>query len=161
MKEKKVTVSYKELMNADELPVHLAELIVNAKIAIAAAYAPYSNFKVGAAALLENGKIIMGSNQENASLPAGICAERVALSAASSAHPLVPVIALAVSAKGGRQKITDPVAPCGICRQTLLEYEARFHHNIEIILQGEQGKIYWISSVKDLLPFNFSGENLK
>ena len=159
---KKITQSflYKELGSSDELPQELAELLVQAKIAIATAYAPYSNFRVGAAALLENGTIVTGSNQENASFPAGICAERVTLSAASSMHPNVPILAIAVSTKANHGILPEPVAPCGICRQTLLEYEQRFHRNIEIILQGEAGKILWIPSVKELLPLYFSGDSM-
>lgn len=159
---KKITknFSYKELESSDELPAELAELIIQAKIAIATAYAPYSNFRVGAAALLENGIIITGSNQENASFPAGICAERVTLSAASAMHPNVPIKALAVSTKANNSILPEPAAPCGICRQTLLEYEQRFHQDIEIILQGEAGKILWIPSVKELLPLYFSGDNM-
>jgi len=161
MKEITQNFSYNELDNADELPTELAELLVQAKIAIVTAYAPYSNFKVGAAALLENGVIVSGSNQENASSPAGICAERVTLSAASALHPNVAVVALAISAKANDQVLMEPVAPCGICRQTILEYEQRFHYDIEIILQGEGGKIFRINSVKELLPLNFSMEDLK
>ncbi|HYV95502.1 MAG TPA: cytidine deaminase [Chitinophagales bacterium] len=161
MKEITQNFSYKELDSTDELPTELAELLVQAKIAIATAYAPYSNFKVGAAALLENGVIVSGSNQENASSPAGICAERVTLSAASALHPNVAVVALAISAKANDQVLIEPVAPCGICRQTILEYEQRFDHDIEIILQAEAGKVFRISSVKELLPLNFSMDNLK
>ncbi len=153
--------SYKELDSDDELPAQLAELLVQAKIAIATAYAPYSNFKVGAAALLENGMIITGSNQENASTPAGICAERITLSAASAMHPNIAIIAVAISAKASNQVIASPVAPCGICRQTILEYEQRFRRDIEIILQGEEGKIFRISSVKNLLPLHFGRDDFK
>ena len=160
MKEVRQDISYKELESPEELPPQLAELLVQAKLAIATAYAPYSKFKVGAAVLLENGTIIPGSNQENASSPVGICAERVALSAASATHPLAGIVAIAVSAKGNDNTILSPIAPCGICRQTLLEYEHRFNRNIEIILQGEEGKIFWINSVKELLPLFFSRENL-
>jgi cytidine deaminase len=161
MKEIIENFSYKELESDDELPEELAELLVQAKIAIATAYAPYSEFRVGAAVLLENGEIVSGSNQENASSPAGICAERVALSAASSLHPNVAVIALAVSAKASTGVLTEPAAPCGICRQTILEYEQRFNHDIEIILRGEAGKIFRISSVKNLLPLYFGRDDMK
>lgn len=159
---KKITNSfaYKELASSDELPLEFAKLLVQAKIAIATAYAPYSNFRVGAAVLLETGIIVTGSNQENASFPTGICAERVTLSAASAMHPNVPIHAIAVSTKAKDSILPEPVAPCGICRQTLLEYEQRFQRNIEIILQGEAGKILWISSVKELLPLYFSGDNM-
>ncbi len=161
MKEVLSTFTFKEMDNAVELPQHLQQLLSKAKLAIENAYAPYSKFRVGAAVLLENGEIVSGSNQENASSPAGICAERVALSAASGMHPGVAVTAIAISAKGDGYSINEPVGPCGICRQTILEYETRFHRNIEIVLQGEEGKIFWIASVKDLLPLNFSGDDLK
>lgn len=161
MREVTQNFSYKELDSDDELPTELAELLVQAKIAIVTAYAPYSKFKVGAAVLLENGIIVTGSNQENASFPAGICAERVTLSAASALHPNVAVVALAISAKANEKALTEPVAPCGICRQTILEYENRFHRDIEIILQGESGKIFRIESAKDLLPLHFGGDDLK
>ena len=161
MKEVTQNFSYRELESDDELPAKLAELLVQAKIAIATAYAPYSEFKVGAAVLLENGVIISGSNQENASSPAGICAERVTLSAASALHPNVAVVALAISAKAIDRILMEPVAPCGICRQTILEYEQRFHHDIEIILQGEAGNIFRIASGKNLLPLYFGRDDLK
>ena len=161
MREVQLKISYQELENAGELPTALQQLLAKAKTAIASAYAPYSKFRVGAAALLDNGEIITGSNQENASSPAGICAERVALSAASAMFPLVGIKALAISAQGDGYPVSEPVAPCGICRQTILEYETRFNQNIEIVLQGEQGKIFRISSVKELLPLNFSREDLE
>ena len=160
MKEINQNISYKELENASELPAQLAELLVRARAATDSAYAPYSKFQVGAAVLLESGIIVTGSNQENASSPAGICAERVALSTASATHPSTAVTAIAISAKANDKKITSPVSPCGICRQTLLEYEHRFHRNIQIVLQGEEGTILWIASVKELLPLFFSRENL-
>ena len=160
MKEINQNFSYREYDDADELDVEEKKLLEHAKAAITTAYAPYSKFKVGAAALLENGKIISGSNQENASSPAGICAERVTLSAASAVYPDVPVKSLAITVKSNNSPASTPVAPCGICRQTLLEYEQRFKQNIVILLQGEQGKIYRIDSAKDLLPLYFSGEDL-
>jgi len=161
MKEVQLKISYQELDNANELPDSLQQLLAKAKSAIASAYAPYSKFKVGAAVLLSNGEVVTGSNQENASSPAGICAERVALSAASAMFPSVAVKALAISAQGDGYEISEPVTPCGICRQTILEYETRFNMNIEIILQGEKGKIFRIPSVKELLPLNFSKEDLE
>ena len=161
MKEITRSITYTEFDQATDLPIPLQQLLSKAKSAIANAYAPYSKFKVGAAVLLQNGEMISGSNQENASSPVGICAERVALSAASAMFPSVPVISLAVSAKGNDYEIREPVSPCGLCRQTILEYEFRFRQNIEIVLQGEEGKIFLISTVKELLPLNFSGDDLK
>lgn len=160
MKEINLITTYKELESANELPLHLQQLLQKAKEAIGDAYAPYSEFNVGAAALLENGAIVKGSNQENASSPVGICAERVTLSAVSSLHPNVAVVAMAISAKPKKHSLNKPVAPCGICRQTILEYEERFQKNIELVLQGESGKIIWLQDAKDLLPLSFGKDDL-
>ncbi|MBK9733354.1 MAG: cytidine deaminase [Chitinophagaceae bacterium] len=160
MKELDLIVPYKELEDINELPVEFQQLLMKAKEAIDDAYAPYSNFRVGAAALLENGVVVKGSNQENASSPVGICAERVTLSAVSASHPNVAIVAIAISAKPSNYTLTAPVAPCGICRQTIAEYEERFEKNIQIILQGESGKILWINSAKRLLPFSFGRDDL-
>jgi cytidine deaminase len=146
---------------ADELPKAYQELLEVAHKATSHAYAPYSKFNVGAAVLLNNGQIVIGSNQENASYPVGVCAERVAITAASAQYPGVKVKAVAISAKAKRGKTDNPVAPCGICRQTILEYELLHSQNIELILQGETGDIYWIPSAKTLLPLFFSHDNLK
>lgn len=161
MKEITVTIAYKELEDAHKLPGQFQQLLLKAKEAISDSYAPYSNFHVGAAALLENGMVVKGSNQENASSPVGICAERVALSAVSALYPNVPVVALAISVKPKNHSLNEPVAPCGLCRQSILEYEERFHKSIQVILQGESGKIIWIDSAKSLLPFSFGQNDLK
>ena len=160
MKESQLIVTYKELEHAGELPPALQDLLLKAKEAVGDAYAPYSNFYVGAAALLENGVVVKGSNQENASSPVGICAERVTLSAVSATHPGIAIAALAISAKPRNHALLEPVAPCGICRQTIVEYEERFKKNIQIILQGESGKILWLPSAQSLLPFSFGRDDL-
>lgn len=145
---------------ADELPAELRSLLQKAHEATQTAYAPYSNFKVGAAVLLENGRVVIGSNQENASYPAGCCAERVAIMSASAQYPNVKMKALAIAIKA-ETLTTTPVAPCGICRQTILEYEMAYRQNIQLILQGETGEIYRIDSAKTLLPLYFSQDDLK
>ncbi len=161
MKEITHNFSFKEFESVNELPVAYQELLLKAKSATENAYAPYSKFRVGAAALLENGSCVTGSNQENASSPVGICAERVTLSAVSSTHPNVAVLAIAITARANNYTLHEPVAPCGICRQTILEYEQRFNRDIEIILQGEEGKIFLITSAKNLLPLYFGRDDLK
>jgi len=125
------------------------------------AYAPYSEFFVGAAVLLENGEIITGSNQENGAYPSGLCAERVAVFAASAMFPGVPMKMIAISAKSTRFKIDEPVSPCGACRQVLLEYEILQNQPIKVLLAKEDGKILIIEKVHDLLPLSFSGDELK
>jgi cytidine deaminase len=138
-----------------------AELLEAARLATDHAYAPYSKFRVGAAARLINGKIISGSNQENASFPAGICAERVTLSAASAVFPDVVVTSLALTYINESGLGNRPIGPCGICRQTLAEYEQRFGRSIRLILGGISGEIFILSQATDLLPFAFSSEELK
>jgi cytidine deaminase len=150
----KVFKQLHELKSADEA------LMQAAKRALNDAYAPYSAFKVAAAVLLENGEILTGTNQENASFPAGICAEGTVLSAVSAMYPGVTIKKMAITVKNTRHAVTYPVAPCGICRQRILEYETRFNSNIEIILMGEEGEIYSVNTVKDLLPLCFSKADL-
>jgi cytidine deaminase len=117
------------------------------------AYAPYSGFQVGAAVLLENGRIFDGNNQENVAYPAGICAERVALFAANATCPDIAVEAVAIAAiKNG--KMQESVSPCGICRQVLLEAENRYGKPIKMLLCGKQETVI-VLSVKDLLPLEF------
>ena len=147
--------SINELNDADKL------LLEEAARTTAHAYAPYSNFHVGAAAKLSNGEIVRGTNQENASYPAGLCAERVLLSTAASLFPNTAVETIAISCKNQKGENNHPVAPCGICRQSLIEHEARFNNSIRLILGGTEGKVYVISSVKLLLPLSFTGDDLK
>lgn len=119
------------------------------------AYAPYSKFKVGAAILLENGKIITGNNQENAAYPSGICAERVAVWKASSDYPNEKIISIALTASSSSQITEEPVSPCGACRQSLFEYEIKQKDFIEVYFMGEVGKVIKTNSVQDLLPIAF------
>jgi cytidine deaminase len=137
-----------------------AELLEAAIRATTDAYAPYSDFRVGVALRLNNGGIVTGSNQENASFPAGICAERVALSAASAIFPGFAVTALALTHINESGSGQQPISPCGICRQTLVEYEHRFGQNIRIILGGTTGEIFVLNKATDLLPLAFSSREL-
>lgn len=125
------------------------------------AYAPYSHFQVGAMARMANGKTVSGTNQENASYPIGICAERVLLSAASSLYPDVAIESIAISYHNANGKSDRPISPCGICRQSLVEYQARFDHPIRLILAGEEGSVMVIPNADRLLPFGFSAEDMK
>ncbi len=119
-------------------------------------YAPYSHFYVGAALLLGNGEIVLGCNQENASFPAGICAERSAIFAAGAKYPDEPVVMLAIAARNSLgELLDDPISPCGICRQVILETESRFNQPIRILLYGHK-HIYVIDSIKQLMPLSFS-----
>lgn len=145
----------------DQLSKEDAFLLNEAKKVTQTAYAPYSLFQVGALALLANGKTVAGSNQENASYPVGICAERVLLSAASSLYPGVPVQTIAISYHNDNGTSNRPISPCGICRQSLAEYESRFNQPIRLILGGMEGKVYIIPNAGILLPLSFSGDDMK
>ncbi len=143
----------------DEISIEYAELIKEAKRQTDKAYAPYSNFHVGAAILLENGEILGGNNQENAAYPSGLCAERTVVFYANSQYPDIPIKAIAVAAYTGDDFLDNPITPCGGCRQVLIEVEKRFGTNLEVIMYGKE-KIIVLNSAKDLLPFSFVGDSL-
>jgi cytidine deaminase len=124
------------------------------------AYAPYSSFQVGAALLLENGEIVCGSNQENAAYPSGMCAERVAMFAASTQYPGVDFRSIAITAKSKNFVVNYPVSPCGACRQVMAEYENISNKPFKVILKGENGKIIIIKNISSLLPLAFNSSHL-
>ncbi|OSY88137.1 cytidine deaminase [Tenacibaculum holothuriorum] len=146
--------------NIDQLPTDDKALMEKAIEARAKAYAPYSKFNVGAALLLENGKIILGNNQENAAYPSGMCAERVAIWKAGSEFPGVKIKKIAITAASSTTKVNKPVGPCGACRQTLSEYEINQKEPMEVIFMGEVGKVVKIESLLHLLPFSFDSSYL-
>ncbi|HWB64691.1 MAG TPA: cytidine deaminase [Chitinophagales bacterium] len=160
MGEKEISFRLRVYESVNELTAADKNLLKAAQNALGSAYAPYSKFRVAAALLLNDGRIVTGTNQENASFPAGICAEGTALSAASAVYPGEAVIKIAITIKNENRVISQPVAPCGICRQRLLEYENRFNNSIEVIMAGEDGPVYIVPTVKDLLPLHFSGSVL-
>lgn len=159
MKEIQITSRIK-IYTFDELSAADQELITVAKQATTTSYAPYSRFNVGAAALLADGSVITGSNQENAAYPSGLCAERTALFYANARHPQQSVRCLAVAAAFGGSFVKTPVSPCGACRQVMLEIETRYRTPIRILLYGADG-VYEIGSVKDLLPLQFTDDSMK
>jgi cytidine deaminase len=138
-----------------ELNEHDRALLGAAQQASTEAYAPYSSFNVGAAAELFNGEIITGSNQENISFPAGLCAEGVVLAVASSRFPNVPINTLAISYHCSKAESDHPIAPCGICRQSLQEFRERTGAPVRLILGGMKGKIIIVPDASSLLPFAF------
>lgn len=145
--------------------IELSEIQKNvieaAKKATSGSYAPYSHFHVGAACLLDNGKIVSGSNQENAAYPSGLCAERTTLFYAMAQYPDAKVEMLAVVACDDQGIfINDIAAPCGACRQVIYETECRGGEPIEILLPTAQKGTYVFESIKDLLPFGFGPSNL-
>ncbi|HVS94995.1 MAG TPA: cytidine deaminase [Puia sp.] len=159
MRKKELRLEYEEYASDGELPASDAILLTRAREATGDAYAPYSRFRVGAAARLANGEVITGSNQENASFPAGICAERTLLSAAASKFPGVGIETLAISYSNGKGASDRPISPCGICRQSLQEAEARTGRPIRLVLGGMEGKVIVLPEAGQLLPLAFtSGE---
>lgn len=158
MKERKIeillhTCTYEELDMEDRM------LVDRAKEATTGSYAPYSRFRVGAAAKLANGTIVAGSNQENAAYPSGMCAERTTLFYANSQYPDQPVTTLAIAARNNMGFTDMPITPCGSCRQVLLEAENRFGISLRILLYGQK-EIYCLQGVRSLLPLSFGGEFL-
>lgn len=135
------------------------ELVEAAKRATNNSYAPYSKFRVGAAARLANGAIVIGANQENAAFPSGLCAERTALFAASAQHPDQPVVALAIAARKGTRFLEKPITPCGGCRQVISGVEDRHGVPVRIMLYGTEG-IYVSEGISPLLPLRFVGEDM-
>jgi cytidine deaminase len=162
-KFKKLSVSSEFEVYESETDLDLAErsLLLKANAAMKNAYAPYSEFLVGAAILLENGEVSVGNNQENAAYPSGLCAERVAIFHASAIYPGVPVKAIAVCCKAPGSVLETPVPPCGACRQVIAEYETKQDQHIRIIMQGEKGKVYVSESIGSLLPLMFNRKYLK
>lgn len=161
MQKQTVQFSYQVFASFHALSKQDQLLFSEARAALSLAHAPYSKFNVGAAALLNNGEIIKGSNQENASYPIGICAERVLLSTASTLQSKVPIVTMTITYHNERGGNNIPIAPCGMCRQAIAEYESIVNQSIRLILGGEAGEIYVIEKASDLLPFGFSGIHLR
>ena len=159
MHKRELKIFVLEFDSIEELSEADRELVLAAREASKNAYAPYSNFNVGAALILGNGVVIKGNNQENADFTDGLCAERVALFYANSNYPDTKVLAMAVSAKNTNGLLKEPAQPCGSCRQVLVETEARFNHPIRLILDGAS-KIMIFENGDSLLPFAFKPDAL-
>lgn len=155
MKQVKIESTFNVFENFDELPNDIASLMNKAKEARLNAYAPYSNFLVGTAILLDNGEIVTGSNQENASYPSGLCAERTAIFYAGAKYPKSKIIRMAIIAGSNHNPTTSPIPPCGACRQSIAEYEVKQEAPIEIYFMGETGKVVKSNSLANLLPLMF------
>ena len=161
MKTEEFTFSISVYDSIDELSQEDAFILSEARSVTQFAYAPYSNFLVGAAAKLINGENVTGTNQENASYPAGICAERVLLSCAASQYPGTGIETMAIAYNNLKGKSDRPVSPCGICRQSFTEFQQRTKTPMRIILSGMEGKIQVIENAAYLLPLVFGSDDLK
>ncbi len=159
MKTKKISIIYKEVNDPEDLEKADKDLLHEAISAAENAYAPYSGFKVGAALRLESGKVIKGTNVENAAFPSGICAERNAISASVSNHPDDKPVVLAIAAISDKGLTHEPVTPCGNCRQVIAEEESRSNTKIRIILGG-RNRTLLIESISSLLPLQFSSKSI-
>jgi len=160
MKKRKIGFELLIYDDASELSQNDQKLLHEASAARNNAYAPYSKFKVGAAVLLENGEVVIGNNQENASYPSGLCAERVAIFHAGAKYPGVAIKALAINASSSKQEDSMPAAPCGNCRQSIIEYEQKQKAPISLLLSSEAGPIYKCNSMADILPLAFNSSFL-
>lgn len=161
MKKEQYQFSYSVFDSIAMLDEPDAALLQQARELTGKSYAPYSHFNVACVAKLVNGETVSGTNQENASFPVGICAERALLAAAGTLFPGEPIETIAITYNPEDGKSNKPVSPCGMCRQALIEYENRVHHPIKLILSGMEGTVFVIDSAKHLLPLAFGEDNLK
>jgi cytidine deaminase len=158
MVKRSLNIEYFEFESCNGLNEELRKLVDEADSNLKNAYAPYSKFKVSAVCKLSNGEVIRGTNQENGAYPSGLCAERVAIFAAKSQFPDENVEKIVITTE---QSATEPVSPCGACRQVLIEYETAQNQPIELTMKSGDSKVWQFKSVADILPFAFDGEFLK
>ena len=144
-----------------ELSDNKQQMVLSCVDAQGLAYAPYSNFFVGATILLESGEIIHGANQENASYPLCLCAERVALSYFAMHRPGLEIESIAVSTSAELPGDTPPAPPCGACRQVIMEYQQRQKHVMDIYLVGKDNSVWIYEDIYSLLPHSFGGSYFK
>jgi cytidine deaminase len=159
MEEGRIEVVFNQYSSVDELSASDHVLITKAKKLAKSAYAPYSGFRVASVALMSDGSYVEGTNQENASYPIGLCAERVLLAAASSVAPGQAIDTIAITYESDSVDTSAPVAPCGICRQSLLEFESRFNTPMRVLLIGNK-EIFEFKSAALLLPLGFKPHHL-
>lgn len=160
MKEIKIETTFEVFDTVEQLPADVQSLMEKAIEIRKKAYAPYSHFRVGAALVLDNGQVVVGSNQENAAYPSGLCAERVAIFQAGALYPEAKIVQLAISAASDTNPTVSPIPPCGACRQSIAEYEFRQEEPIEIYFMGEKGEVYKSKSIANLLPLTFDKTSL-
>jgi len=160
MEKKTIEHDLKMYSNLDELNEQEQKLIRKAKEFLELSYAPYSKFNVSAALLLENGEFIAGANQENASYPLCICAERVALHHAAMRFPGMKIKMMAITARNMERSDLGPIPPCGACRQVIAEYQDMLKCKIKILMIGDQPQILEVASIDDILPLGFNSDYL-
>ncbi len=156
-----VQIAFIEYESPDVLSPDDRQLLAAAEQALEKAYAPYSGFRVGAAARLSNGLVVSGANFENAAYPMCLCAERSTLAAAISQYPEAHITTLAVTAAATEHPVASPAMPCGACRQVLLEAEQKLGQPIRLVLRGQSGPVWVFERAADLLPLAFGPEMLR
>ena len=161
MKKEEFRFEYEVYDSLDALSDADADLLRSAREVTAKAYAPYSHFHVGAVAKFTNGETIAGTNQENASYPVGLCAERALLASAAMFQTNIPISSMAIAYENKNGESDHPVSPCGMCRQYIAEYETRMNNPIRLILSGMKGPVYIVSTASALLPLSFGSDDLK
>lgn len=149
-----------EIVKEGELTQVEEELLAASKKVLQNAYAPYSKYKVGAAVLLKSGLTLQSSNQENVSFPVGICAEQSLLAFAGANHPYDAPTMLAIAAQREGDTVFAKVSPCGMCRQAILEFEKRFEHPIQLLIQYPDGQVVRIKGIQNLLPLSLGDLSL-
>jgi len=159
--KKTISFSYNSYNSSAEMPDSDQLLIAQAEQSLKKAYAIYSGFQVGASVLLANGKMMSANNQENMAFPSSLCAERVLMYYCKANFPELEIKKIAVTVKSVHGNISEPISPCGSCRQVMLEYEQNQKNKIEVLLKADQGKVYELESIKDLLPLSFKTDVLK
>jgi cytidine deaminase len=160
MKEKEIRFSYTLFESVEELAKPIQDLMHLAMQSRDKAYAPYSRFKVGAALRLDDASVVTGNNQENASYPSGLCAERTAIYAAGANYPDAKIDVLAISATSEKHDVLEPIAPCGACRQAIAEYEQKQNQPIQIYFMGTKGRVIHVKALQDILPLAFNNKVL-
>ncbi|WP_053977328.1 cytidine deaminase [Mangrovimonas xylaniphaga] len=160
MKEVKIESVFQVYETILETPEEVQELMERAVEARQKAYAPYSQFHVGVALFLDNNQVVTGSNQENASYPSGLCAERTAIYYAGAQYPNAKILKMAITAASQLKPTLSPIPPCGACRQAISEYEIRQKTPIEMYFMGESGKVVRSHSLSNLLPLIFDKSQL-
>ena len=154
MVRKEFSIKYEEYASAGEMSAEDHALCQSAVEALGGSYAPYSHFHVGAAVRLSDGTVVKGANQENAAYPSGLCAERTAMFAAGANYPGQDMVSIAVVARQNGMICSEPVAPCGACRQVMIQYQRKAGKPLSVILIGAS-RIMKFARVDDILPFIF------
>jgi cytidine deaminase len=160
MEKKNIQFDISVYKSVDELTAEDKMLITAARASTKLAYAPYSHFHVGAVAMLNNGEMVNGSNQENAAYSVSVCAERTLLSSDSLLFPQIPIKTMAIAYHNINGKSDVPISPCGVCRQSMIEYQDRANQSIRLILSGMEGEVFIVDSASSLLPLSFRGKVL-